>query len=653
MVACQRPQVWPSPPSAAVVESESNQVGQPPNEDLSVPEPLTAAPSPVRFGVFEVDLHAGELRKNGAKVRLEGQPFQILALLLQRPDHLVTREELRRKLWPADTFVDFEHSINEAVKRLREALGDAADSPRFIETLPRRGYRFIYPINGAAAEVRAPIDWWRRRSIAGALLSALATVLLALVMNVGGLRDRLLGRPPPGKIVRLAVLPLRNLSQDAEQDYFADGVTEMLITELGGVSPLQVTSHQSVLRYAGSTKPLPEIARELGADALLEGTVLRSGNRVRVTVNLIQADPERHLLAQSYDRDVRDIFGVQREVARAIAQEIRFELPESSLRSSGSRRVAPEASEAFLRGVYVLKKSTARHRQQAREYFEKAIEIDPSFARPYAYLAVMYSHGGGLRGTGAAESRALTRQWAEKALQLDPSLAEAHTALAWLALSEGDWNKAEQEFNRAHELNPSYTMAHAYHAQFLGFMGRYPEAFAETEIALRLDPVSPEIVSHAVEPYLEGGRADDAIKQWRAILDLQPDFWAAHWYLGNAYLRNGRYAHGLTEAQEAVRINDGVASKSLLACVYAKAGRRNEAIKILHDLPARSRMRIASVYVALGENDKALELLEKEYEEHQSGLFYVNANPLLQPLRSDARFQDLVRRIGLPAAKAK
>lgn len=623
-----------------------------------MPESGTHAPTLIRFGIYELDLQAEELRRSGIKVKLEGQPLQVLILLLEQPGQLVTREELKQKLWPADTFVDFEHSINAAVKRLREALGDSAGTPRFIETLPRRGYRFICPVERAVERVMPSKVWWRRRWVAPALgVIAVAAGLIA--GNVGGLRGRLFGTSVRMPVSSLAVLPLRNLSYDPEQDYFADGVTEMLITELGGMHPLQVTSHQSVLRYAGSTRPVPDIARELGADALLEGTVLRSGSRVRVTINLVQASPERHLLARSYDLDVHDIFGVQRQIAHDVAEEIRVELPGASLRSAGFRPVSPEASEAFLRGVYVLKKSTARHRQQAREYFEKAIEIDPSFARPYAYLAVMYSHGGALRGAGPERSYALTREWAEKALQLDPSLAEPHAALAWLALDEWDWNKAEQEFNRAHELNPSYTLAHAYHAQFLGFMGRFPEAFAETEIVLRLDPVSPEIVSHAVEPYLEGGRADDAIKQWRAILDLQPDFWAAHWYLGIAYFLNGRYAQALTEAKEAVRVNDTPASTSLLACAFAKAGQRSEAIKILQDLEnppvgqrPRGGMRIAAVYVALGKSDKALELLEKDYEEHNAGLFYLNANPLLQPLRSDPRFRDLVRRVGLPEQNA-
>ncbi len=614
----------------------------------------------VRFGAFSLDLRAGELHKNGRKIRLPEQPCQVLAVLLEHAGEVVTREELRQKLWPADTFVDFDHGLNSAINRIREALNDSAEHPKYIETLPRRGYRFVCPIEKEVFESPQAAAWWRRPRAATLLALVPLAVLAALLAgNVAGLRDRLLGRPPAGKIVRIAVLPLRNLSHDVEQDYFADGVTEMLITELGGIGPLQVTSHQSVLRYAGSTKPLPEIAQELAADALLEGTVLRSGSRVRVTINLVQANPERHLLGQSYDRDLRDIFAVQQEVARAVAQEIRVELPESSLRSTGSRRVAPEAGEAFLRGVYVLKRSTARHRQQAREYFEKAIKIDPSFARPYAYLAVMYSHGGALRGKSGLESRALTRQWAEKALQLDASLAEAHTALAWLALSEWDWNKSEQEFKRAIELNPSFTLAHAYYGQFLGFMGRYPEAFAQTEIALRLDPVSPEVVSHAVEPYLEGGRVDDAMRHWRAIVDLQPDYWPAHWYLALAYLKKGMYAQALAEQQEAIRINETPANLATLACVYAKVGRREEAVKILHDLenpsagqPVRSRMRIAAVYVAVGENDKAMASLEKAYEEHEASLFYLNAYSLLQPLRSDPRFQDLVRRVGLPEQSA-
>ncbi len=349
----------------------------------------TAAPvrEALRFATYEVDLRAGELRKNGRRHKLQEQPFQILCLLLEHPGEVVTREELRQRLWPADTFVDFDDSLNTAVKKLRDTLGDSADNPRFIETIPKRGYRFIYPVNGEAAAVAPapiPLPW---------ILAGLAVLLAAtLVASIPGIRERVLGRPIPGKTMRVAVLPLRNLSGDPEQDYFAAGVTEMLITELGRISALQVTSHQSVLGYAQSSKPLPQIARELNVDAILEGTVQRTGDRVRVTVNFVQAQPENHLLAQSYDKDARNIFDVQEDVARAIAGAVRARLPETVASGSSPRPVAPEASDAYLRGTYLLAKGRDSDRDQARAYFQKAIEIDPAFARPYAALALMYAH---------------------------------------------------------------------------------------------------------------------------------------------------------------------------------------------------------------------------------------------------------------------
>lgn len=312
--------------------------------------PTSAPPQVVRFGPFELDPQAGELRRNGRKVRLDGQPFTILVMLLERPGQVVTREEVKQKLWPADTFVDFEHSINVAVQRLREALQDSASAPRFIETLPRRGYRFIYPVGGdEAAQVAAPP---RRRWVWPALLVATAVLVAAVLGNIAGIRDRLTGRgtSPPSAIKRIAVLPLRDLSGDPEQRYLAAGFTEMVITELGRLRGVEVVSHQSVLRYAQTEKSLQEIARELQVDAVIEGTVLRSGERVRVTINFVQARPERHLLAQSFEHELRDVLRVQRDVGAAVSRQIRPRVPAAAAERPLPRTVAIEVTEAYLRG---------------------------------------------------------------------------------------------------------------------------------------------------------------------------------------------------------------------------------------------------------------------------------------------------------------
>lgn len=617
-------------------------------------QPIILVSSEVHFGPFRANLHTGELWSNGRKIKLEGQPFQILGYLLQRPGQLVTREELQQKLWPADTFVDFEHSINTAIKRLREALGDSAETPRFIETLPRRGYRFIYPLNNqetALATAAKP----RFRARAG-VVGIAGLLVLALVASIPSVRDRLLGKRVSGKTLRVAVLPLKNLTGNPEQEYFAAGMTEMLITELGRISALQVTSHQSVLGYSQSSKPLPQIARELRVDAVVEGTVQRANDRVRVTVNFVQAQPENHLLAQSYDKDARDIFEVEGDVARAIAGAVRVNLPERPTPSPPPRQVAPDAIEGYLHGEYLLAKGRETDRDQARVYFQKAIEMDPGFARPYAALAVMYAHGGAIRAMSGLETGKLTREWAEKALQLDDSLSAAHTALGWLSIYDWDFKSADREFRRAIKLNASDARARAWYAQFLGAMKRYPEAFVQTETALQLAPGSPDLVSHAVEPYFTGGSVDEAIAHWQEMAKMYPDYWGSHYFLALGYMRKGKYREALAEAQENMHVGDvGPANLSLLGSAYALAGDREKAMAVLRELerpwPENPRLPLtqtARVYAALGEKNKAFALLERAYAEHRGGLPFINSYSEFDSLRSDPRYSDLERRIGLP-----
>jgi TolB-like protein/DNA-binding winged helix-turn-helix (wHTH) protein/Flp pilus assembly protein TadD len=625
---------------------------------MAVPAPSNLAPRVIRFGVFEVDLRASELRKNGIRAKLEGQPFQILALLLARPGELVTREELKQKLWPTDTFVDFEHSINTAVKRLREALGDSAETPRFIETLPRRGYRFIYPIDGssASAEVSLPSARWRLHAAAG--LGLLAVLAALVASNVGGLRDRLLVGSVAGRVTSIAVLPLKNLSNDPEQDYFAEGMTEMLITELGKLSALQVKSHQSVIQYRDSNKSAPEIARELNVDALLEGTVSRSGNKLRITTNFILAEPEQHLLSEIYEDDLADIFSVQAKVARDVANRIQVKLtPQQQARLASSQPASPAANEAYLQGLYHQRKGTQAERLKAKELYDKAIQIDPSFALAYAQEAILFAHGGLASAGGSLDARALTRQLAAKALELDDSLAEAHAALAWSELTDWDWKGAESEFKRAIELNPSYPTARTWYAQFLGGQRRFTEAFDQAQAVLRLDPASPDHVLHAVIPYWEGGRIDEAMAHWQKIVDLEPNYHWAHNFLGRAYIKKGRYQEAIAELEKSLAIGGGndAADLGVLAHAYAKAGRKEDALKIIRELEGRAAKRqrpmpypLAIAYTGLGDKEKAFARLEMGYEQRGGALFAVNSEPLLEDLREDPRFQDLMRRIGLP-----
>src|SRR5467141_374055 len=419
--------------------------------------PQVQASRVLQFGAFEVDLRTGSLRKSGARIKLQEQPFQILAMLLEKPGDMVTREELRQKLWPADTFVDFDNGLNTAIKKLRDTLGDSADSPRFIETLPKRGYRFIYPVNGARApaEVQAlRMAWWRQPWAAG-LLGFTALLAAALAANVGSLRDRITGRTGVGPIASVAVLPCKNLTGDPEQEFLADGLTDVLTTYLAQVKSLTVPSVTSAMYFKGERKRLSEIARELRVQAMVEPSVQRAGDRLLVNLQLIHAPTDRHLWAKSYEVDPKNVQALLPSVAREILEAMKVQVTiEEKSRLSSSRETTPEANEAYLRGRYHYGRGTDADRAKAHEYFEKAIEKDPNFALAYASLAVLRAHGGFFRaGAGPLEAHTQTREWAQKALELDDTLAEAHTALAWIEMTDWHWMGAEQEFRRAIELN--------------------------------------------------------------------------------------------------------------------------------------------------------------------------------------------------------
>ncbi len=505
----------------------------------------------------------------------------------------------------------------------------------------------------------------RRRRVVGWAAAGLVLLGVGLALNVGGVRGRLLGRPMAGEITSIAVLPLKNLSGDPQQDYFVDGMTEALITELGKISSLQVLSYQSVIGYRQTTRPLPQIARELKVDALLEGAVLRSGDKVRITANLVQAAPERHLWAETYEFDQWDVLAVQRAAARDVAGQIRIKLtPQEQARLTTSRRVDPEAYEAYLLGRALFHQKPHTNAMKAKEYLEKAVEKDPGFAPAYASLAELYAISGWLltrdRRGGYWEARPKARQWAEKALKLDDTLAETHAALAWVAMQEWDWAGAEREYRRAIELNPSYPVARVWYALYLIAMQRPEEAMARAQRAQQLDPVSPSINTWAGKAYFYAGRVEEAMASWQKALELDPSYEEASRALARTYVIKGMYQQAIAELQKALILN-GRESLILgaLAHAYARAGQREEALKLVEELKRiaaeRRNFRLFGIiwaYAGLGDKEQAFAWLERAYQEHRDLIVWLNTDPILEPLRSDLRFHDLARRVGLPATSS-
>ncbi len=596
----------------------------------------------VRFGSFQLDVRAAELRLNGDKTKLPEQPFQVLSALLEKPGEVVTREELRQRLWGADTFVDFEHGLNTAVKRLREALGDSAENPRFIETLPRHGYRLIVPVEKlepiAAVPASAARRWPLWLAVGAVVVVAVAAGLVWRHVRVERLRTM--------KIESLAVLPLENLSGNHEEIYFADGMTEALITELGKIHALRVISRQSVMQYRGTNKTVPQIAHELHIDAVVEGSALRSGGKVRITMQLIQANPERHLWSESYERNLSDVIALQRDVTQAIAREIRVSLtPAEQQRLAQARPVSPEAYEAFLKGLYFVGRLESRGK--SAEYFQQAISRDPYYAPAYVGLAISYP-------PGAGHEKALPL--IKKALELDDTLAEAHAALATFLEDENrDWAGAEREYLRALELDPGSAVARHWYGMFLLEVGRIEEALAENQRALQLNPTGRFVNAALAIKLVYLGRYDEAVAQAKAGLEMDTNSPNAHFALGLAYSKKGIREQAISELKRAVALApDFSGYMGALAYVYAVFGQASDACRVaeeMRELATRARVgpsHVATAYTACGRNEEAFRWLERAYREHDPDLSYMKVDFMLDQLRPDPRFQDLLRRMNFP-----
>lgn len=638
--------------------------------------------SVVRFGTYEVSLQSGELRKAGLRIRVQQQPMKLLEILLEHPGEVVTREELRSRVWPNESFGDFDQALNIAIGKLRSALGDSAENPRFIETLPKRGYRFIADVSVLDADgrtkrlestagdlpgsqekktepghtlqvARLAVAAERRPWLTRGVIVALPLVVSLSILSIWLFRSR---GPAPAGIRSLAVLPLENLSGDASQNYFADGMTDELITDLAQISALRVISRTSVMAYKGARKPLPQIARELNVDAVVEGTVLRSGDQVRITAQLIEASTDKHLWSHSYEGELRDTLALQSRVASAIADQIRINLtPREQAALKNIKVVNPEAYESYLKGRYFWNKRTADGLKAALAYFKQAIEEDPKYAKAYSGLADTYALLGDWQYAVMTPKEAFpeAKAAAIKALELDNTLGEAHNSLAFV-LDGFDWDldAGGKEFQRALELNPGYATAHHWYAWHLSLLGRFDEAITEMRKAENLDPLSLIINADLAELLGLAHSNDDSIRQSLKTIEMDPNFALAHNQLAQAYLQKHMYAEAVAELQKAVKLSgDSPTCLANLARAYVASGKRSEGVKLLNDLKKQSSgysnaSEIAMIYASMGDNDQAMNWLEKGFEERFNP--GVLLRPGFDPLRSDTRFQNLLRSIGLP-----
>jgi TolB-like protein/DNA-binding winged helix-turn-helix (wHTH) protein/Tfp pilus assembly protein PilF len=636
-----------------------------------------------RFGVFEADSRTGELRKHGRLIKLRGRPFDILVLLLERRGDVISREELRQKLWAADTFVDFDHGLNSAVNRLREAIGDSAESPRFIETLPKRGYRFIAPIElmpRRAPAVEAPtssppppveapavapvvtqaarfVPPARRTSARALAVASMAAV--ALVAAIGAVlyqRSAANSRPASPKMT-LAVLPFQNLSDDPSQDFFSDGFTEEMIAELGKLDPdhLGVIARTTTMLYKNAKKSVGQIRQELGVDYVLEGSIRRAGDRVRITAQLVQAADMTHLWAESYDRDLSDVLAIQSEVAMKIAKSLTLALRRPRTEAVAPTSVGFPAYELVLRGRFFRQQATEEATRKAMEYFRRAIEVEPSYAPAYSGLADCYRLLGapGWEVEPPADLLKKGKADAERALALDPDSSEAHAVLSMVKL-DYDWDRAaaEREALEAIRLNPNSVQAHQYYSAVLTTMNRPDDAIREARRALELDPLSATAGTTLAIRYWYAGRIDDARTQFLKTLDVNPEFGVAHWGLAQVYRARGDTAKELEELRRAAALSGNSAyMRAHLAYGLANSGDRARALSIQRELEAEGRERYVSPYhfaliaVGLGDKDQMMVWLQRAYDDRSGWMVFLPVEPEFERVRNLPAFKALLDRV--------
>ena len=640
-------------------------------------------PALIRFDIFELELKSGELRRDGVLVKLQPQPFKVLTFLAIQAGQVVTREEIQQKIWGDETFVDYEQGVNFCIKKIRAALGDSAQSPRFIETLPRRGYRFIAPVerkeerqspeigHNAAMSPDAVISPTEATPDSSAVPRAqkrrevflFATLALAMMLAAAGyLIWRGKAVPPAGKIM-LAVLPFENLSGDPEQDYFSDGLTEEMITQLGRLQPqrLGVIARSSTMTFKKSNKDVTRIGSELGAAYILEGSVRREADRLRITAQLIQVSDQTYLWAETYDRRIQDALAIQSEVTERIAQSLAGKLlPGQPSAPAQVFLPNPDAHDAYFRGCYLKNKLTREDLQKGIGYFEQAVAKDPNYAPAYAGLAETWRYLEFFGGARPPDLRSRAKEAALNAVRLDETLAEAHAALASVKFwYDWDWSGAEQEFKRALTLNPSLAGAHHDYGWYLIARERLDEGLAEVKRAQELDPLSPQANIDVGWACIRVRRYDEAIRQSRRTMELEPNFVQAWGCLLQAYQYKGMLAEALAEGRR-IMTRAGAGQEELAALHQddAALGMRSVEQWMLNHTKKVAERRYVSAYdwatryATLGDNERALDWLEKAYTNRDPMMVVLNTDPACDHLRSEPRFVDLLRRIQTAAQDA-
>lgn len=641
-----------------------------------------------RFGVFELDPVSGELYKHGLRVKLQDQPCQVLTVLLECPGEMVTREELRQRIWGQDTYIDFDHSLNISINKLRDALGDSAANPRFIETLPRRGYRFLAPVSqeepagtpptptaAVATPANAPaVDpavvqdvpasgapqvqpQARRRRLAIAV-----TALLAVLVAVAGfwLWSQRTARAtlPQGRIM-LVILPFQDLTADQKQEYFIAGLHDEMIAQLGQLHPsrLGVIARTSAVQYATARKPVNQIGRELRVDYVLDGTVRMAGDHFRITAALIQVSDQTQLWTETYELKMEDMLTLEEDVASRVSQALSVEfLPEAQQELRQSATANAEAYKAYLEGRYLWHEETRDSLEQAIRQFQKAISLDPNYAPAYVGLADTYNVLGGYGFVPPDDAFGKGKAAANKALELAPSLSDAHTSLAFASFYyDWDWSTAERQFKKALALNPNNQIAHEFYSSFLHVMGRLDEAEAENRIAKELDPMDGWLYDDKGWMLLSRRKPEAAIPEFQKAIELNPRFPAAHLSLAVAYTRVGRFQDAFDEVQRAEQLGgDPTRVLEILGSVQALSGDLKAAQATVDKLLKGniggrvSPYSVALIYTAMGKKSDALDWLEKCYKDEDTWTVWIGVLVEWDSLRSEPRFRNLIHRLKLP-----